>query len=126
MKTIVIAGNIGKDAETRQAGSDNVTSFSVAVEDRKGREKSTIWFSVDLWGKRGDALAQYLLKGERVCVAGDLSMREHNGKTYLTVRADQVTLMGGGNRHERQDDRGENRQSTERPRDDVDADTIPF
>ena len=106
MKNINIAGNIGKDAETRQAGSDNVTSFSVAVEDRKGREKSTIWFTVDLWGKRGDALAQYLLKGERVCVAGDLSTREHNGKTYLTVRADQVTLMGGRQGVGRQQDDG--------------------
>ena len=96
MKQITIAGNLGRDAELRQAGSGQVCSFPVAVEHREGQNKSTLWFDCSLWGKRGEALAQYLTKGTRVCVAGDLGTREHNGKTYLQVRADQVTLMGGG------------------------------
>lgn len=97
MKSITIAGNIGKDAEVRTTqGGDKVTSWSVAVEDRQGQEKSTIWFDCTLWGKRGEVLAQYLTKGTRVAVSGDLSKREYEGKTYLTVRADQVTLLGGG------------------------------
>jgi single-strand DNA-binding protein len=96
MKTITIAGNIGKDAETRTTqGGETVTSFNVAVEDRTGKEKATMWFRCSLWGKRGPALAPYLTKGGKVCVAGDLSAREHEGKTYLEIRADQVTLMGG-------------------------------
>ena len=95
MKQINIAGNIGKSAETRQAGDTTVTSWSVAVEGREGRETVTIWFDVSLWGKRGEVLAQYLIKGNKVAICGDLGTREHNGKTYLTVRADQVTLMGG-------------------------------
>ena len=101
MKTIVIGGNIGKDAVTRTTqGGDIVTGWSVAVEERNGKDKRTVWFDVSLWGKRGEALAQYLTKGTRVAVAGELSTREHEGKTYLTVRADQVTLMGGGERRD--------------------------
>lgn len=96
MKQITIAGNIGKDAETRTTqGGDKVTSWSVAVEERTGKEKSTIWFDCSLWGKRGESLASYLTKGSKVAVSGDLGKREHEGKTYLTIRADQVTLMGG-------------------------------
>lgn len=96
MKSICIAGNIGKDAVTRTTqGGEKVTGFSVAVEERQGQEKRTIWFDVSIWGKRGDALSQYLTKGSRVAVSGDLSTREHDGRTYLTVRADQVTLLGG-------------------------------
>lgn len=108
MKNIVIAGNIGKDAVTRTTqGGEKVTGFSVAVEERQGQEKRTIWFDVSIWGKRGDALSQYLTKGSRVAVAGDLSTREHDGRTYLTVRADQVTLLGGKpDGSQRQDDRG--------------------
>ena len=99
MKSITIAGNIGKDAETRTTqGGDSVTGWTVAVEDRSGKEKGTLWFDVAFWGKRGETLAQYLTKGSKVCVTGDLSKREHDGKTYLTIRADQVTLMGGGER----------------------------
>jgi single-strand DNA-binding protein len=110
MKSITIAGNIGRDAVTRTTGGgDKVTGFTVAVEDRQGKEKSTLWFDVAIWGARGEKLADYLIKGGKVCVSGDLSMREHEGKTYLTVRADQVTLMGGkseGQREEREPQRG--------------------
>ena len=95
MKQITIAGNIGKNAETRSTGENRVTGWTVAVEDRQGREKTTIWFDCAMWGSRGEALAQYLTKGSKVAVSGDLSKREHDGKTYLTIRADQVTLMGG-------------------------------
>lgn len=97
MKNITIAGNIGKNAETRTTqGGDKVTSWTVAVEDRAAKEKVTYWFDVSLWGKRGEALAPYLTKGGKVAVSGDLSKREHEGKTYLTIRAEAVTLMGGG------------------------------
>lgn len=104
MKTITIAGNIGKDAvvRTTQTG-DSVTGWSVAVEERNGQDKRTLWFDCALWGKRGSALAQYLTKGTRVAVAGDFSTREHEGKTYLTLRADQVTLLGGGEKREHVD-----------------------
>jgi len=107
MKTITIAGNIGKNAELRQTqGGDQVAGFSVAVESREGREKTTMWFDVSIWGKRAESLAQYLTKGTRVCVTGDLGTREYNGKTYMIVRADQITLLGGGNRDQSQDQGG--------------------
>lgn len=104
MKQITIAGNIGKDAEVRSTqGGDMVTGWTVAVEERKGQEKRTLWFDCTLWGKRGEALAPYLTKGGKVAVSGELSTREYEGKTYLTLRADQVTLMGGKQDSERQD-----------------------
>ena len=110
MKSIVIGGNIGKDATTRSTQQgDKVTGFSVAVEERVGQDKRTIWFDVSIWGNRGEKLAQYLTKGSKVTVAGDLSTREHEGKTYLTVRADQVTLMGGGQQN---DGGGQHRQQS--------------
>lgn len=111
MKQITIAGNIGRDAVVRRTNADDaVAGFSVAVEERNGQDKRTLWFDCSLWGKRGEALAQYLTKGSRVTVAGDLSTREHEGRTYLTVRVAEVTLQGGG---ERRDD-----APRDRPRDD--------
>lgn len=130
MKQIVIAGNIGKDAVTRttQAG-ESVTGWSVAVEERiAGGDKRTVWFDVSLWGKRGTTLAPYLTKGGKVTVAGDLSTRDHQGKTYLTVRADQVTLMGGKADTTR-DDAPLPRETASRDRAQVPADLddeIPF
>lgn len=107
MKSIVIAGNIGKSAELRSTGNgDKVAGFTVAVDDGFGDKKRTLWFDVSIWGKRAETLAPMLTKGGKVCVSGDFSTREHDGKTYLTVRAAEVTLMSA-----RQDgDRGEARQ----------------
>jgi single-strand DNA-binding protein len=93
MKVITIAGNVGKDAETRTTqGGQSVTGFTVAVTDR---QKATTWFDVSLWGKRGETVAQYVTKGAKIVVTGELGTREHSGKTYLTVNASDVTLMGG-------------------------------
>lgn len=128
MKSIVIGGNIGKDAVTRttQQG-DKVTGFPVAVEERTGQEKRTIWFDVSIWGSRGDKLAQYLTKGSRVTIAGDLSTREHDGRTYLTVRADQITLMGGGQSRDGMSDAHRASYNAQAPHRDMPDDSdIPF
>ena len=99
MKNITIAGGIGRDAELRTTqNGDKVAGFSVAVDDGVGQNKGTLWFDVSIWGKRAETLAQYLTKGSRVAVSGDLGRREHDGKVYLTVRANEVTLLGGGKR----------------------------
>lgn len=122
MKAITIAGNLGKDAVVRTTpNGDKVAGFGVAVEERNGQDKRTIWFDCSLWGKRGEALANYLTKGTRVCVSGTLSTREHEGKTYLTVSAHEVTLMGGG---ERREESGRRDEPT-RAKGDLD-DEIPF
>lgn len=130
MKQITIAGNIGKDATVRHTqGGDAVAGFSVAVEERSGQDKRTIWFDVSIWGKRGEKLAQYLTKGGKVTVAGELSTREHEGKTYLTVRADQITLMGGGDRNHDVTEPEPNRSQQQRsapPSSSIDDDEIPF
>lgn len=98
MKQLTIAGNIGRDAETRTTqGGDSVTGFTVAVVDRASNSKDPIWFDVSIWGNRGEKLAQYIKKAGKIAVTGDFGRREHDGKTYLTIRADNVTLMGGRN-----------------------------
>lgn len=98
MQLITIAGRIGKDAELRTTSNgDKVCGFSVAVETRNGRDKVTNWFRVSLWGKRGEALSQYLTKGSAVTVVGEFSLGEYDGKPQLNLRASEVALQGGGN-----------------------------
>lgn len=126
MKTITIAGNIGKDAELRSTGNgDKVAGFSVGVTDGYGDSKRTLWFDVSVWGKRAETLAPMLTKGGKVCVSGDLSTREYEGKTYLTLRASEVTLMGGKQGGEDVRHQGERRQEQQSSRSDMD-DEIPF
>lgn len=99
MNFITIAGQLGRDAEIKYLGSgDPVCSFSVA--DSQGREKPTIWWSCALFGKRGEALAQYLVKGQSVTVCGTVTEREwtdNNGqkRKSMDVRVGDVALQGG-------------------------------
>lgn len=98
MLNAVIAGNIGENAKTRQAGNSTVASFSVAVEQRGREGKVTTWVNCSMWGKRGETLVPYLSKGSKVCASGELTTREYNGKTYLELNVSDVTLMGGTKR----------------------------
>lgn len=123
MKNITIAGRLTKDAEFRRTqGGDPVLGFSVAVDDGYGQNKSTLFFDCSLWGKRGESLLPHLKKGGSVTVSGDFSRREHDGKTYLTVRANDITLQGG---------KPEGRKSEPQPDDgsygnEPDSDEVPF
>lgn len=98
MKMICIAGRTGKPAELRrtQAG-DPVLAFSVAVDDGYGERKKTMWFDCSLFGKRAQSLEPHMPKGTAVTVSGEFSTREFEGKTYLQVRVNDVTLQGGRN-----------------------------
>ena len=96
MQSITIAGKLGRDAELRHTqGGESVCSFTVAVDQRQGRDKTTNWWRVSLWGKRGEALAPYLLKGASVTVQGEFALGEYEGKPQLNVRANEIALQGG-------------------------------
>lgn len=98
MQSITIAGRIGRDAELRNTqNGDAVCGFTVAVDSRQGRDKVTNWWRVSLWGKRGEALAQYLTKGASVTVQGEFSLGEYDGKPQLNIRANEIALQGGRN-----------------------------
>lgn len=102
MKIITLAGTIGKDAVLRrtQAG-EPILGFSVAVDDGYGENKSTMWFDIALWGKRGQSLEPHLKKGTKVTVSGEFGQRQHENKTYFTCRANDITIQGGGERREK-------------------------
>ena len=124
MKQITIAGNIGRGAEIRTTqGGDKVTGFSVAVSDR---QKNTTWFDCSLWGKRGESLAQYLTKGNKVAVTGELTTREHEGKTYLGCRVSELTLLGSNSSNPRDAYSNASQGGAPAGGADLDDDSIPF
>lgn len=127
MLKVTLAGRAGRNAEhrTTQGGTD-ICNFSVACDVGWGENKRTEWIDVSKFGKGAEGLARFIKKGDSVTVIGDLSTREHNGKTYLQCRADDITLQGS----KQQDGRGEQRQGYSDPapnHDDLDdAGAIPF
>lgn len=95
MNVFTFSGNLGNDCRTNTVSGQTVVNFSVACKSGFGDKAQTNWIDCALWGKRGESLQQYLTKGAQVVVSGELGTREHDGKTYLTVRVNDVSLVGG-------------------------------
>jgi single-strand DNA-binding protein len=100
MQMIMIAGNIGKDPVLRNTpNGDAVLGFSVAVDqgkDKNGTKRESAWFDCSIWGKRATALQPYLAKGMKVTISGRPACRAHEGKAYMQVSVDELTMQGGG------------------------------
>lgn len=95
MNLLCVSGNLGKDAVVRKAGDQSVAGFSLAMKSGYGDKAQTIWLDCSLWGKQAESgLVQHLKKGQFVVLSGELGTREHEGKTYLTLRVANVTLGG--------------------------------
>ena len=125
MNSFNAIGRVGKDAVTRQAGNSQVTGFSLAVDSGFGDKKQTLWLDCSAWGDRFAKVGEYITKGSQLGVTGELGTREHDGKTYLTLRVADVTLVGGKRDDgERRPQQRQERQSA--PAEDFDDGTIPF
>ena len=96
MNVFTFTGNLGKDCRNGNQGGTAVCNFTVAVKSGYGDKEQTLWLDCALWGKQAESkLPQYLTKGAQVAVSGELSTREHEGKTYLTCRVSSISLIGG-------------------------------
>jgi single-strand DNA-binding protein len=131
MNNITIAGGLGRDAELKYLNNgDPICNFSVA--DSQGRDKGTIWWNCTLFGKRGEALAQYLTKGQSVTVVGTITEREWQDKEgakrkSMDVRVSEIALQGGRKDAEPQEERRAAPKAAPAPQtfDDMDDD-VPF
>ena len=126
MKQIVIAGNVGRAAEVRIAGQNKVTGWTVAVDDGWGDKKTTIWFDCNWWGQRGEKVAPYIGKGDKITVSGELSTREYEGKTILTVNVTDVKLQSQSAGGQQSSQQSSGYGAGGQPSRDLDSDAIPF
>ncbi len=116
-------GRIGRDGELRTTPNGKmVLTFPVAVDSGYGDKKKTTWPRVQVWDKRAEALAPYIVKGAQIGVSGELTMTEYTNKEgvkahSLDVRANDVTLIKGS---------VPQAGLTNSLRDDLDAEAIPF
>lgn len=96
MNNFCFTGNLGGDVKVNSTGGSTVANFSVAVKSGFGDKAQTMWIACALWGKQAESkLVDYLTKGQQVAITGELSTREHDGKTYLQVRVGTIHLVGG-------------------------------
>lgn len=131
MNVFTFSGNCGKDAEMRATKSGTeLCQFSVAVNSGYGDRKKTMWVKCTLFGKRGQSLAPYLLKGSKVVVSGEASLNEWEGKngtrTDLEVNVNDVTLVYSRQQGSQQSSAPAQQSAPESVPDGFDDEKIPF
>lgn len=98
MNKFIASGNLGKDCTIGTSGEKKVINFSIGVSSGYGDNKKTFWIECSRWGEN-TKVSEYLLKGQKVLVSGELSTRtwEKDGKSgsSLCLRCDDIELIGG-------------------------------
>ena len=104
LNRVTLIGRLTRDAELKYtSGGMAVCKFSIAVNKfRKSgeqRTEETHFFDIVLWGRSGESLNQYLIKGKQVAIDGELrqNRREQDGQppSKIEIVANNVQLLGG-------------------------------
>ena len=137
---VILVGNLGQDPEIKYtAGGAAVTTISIATSDSwkdkdTGEDQErTEWHRVVLWRRLAEITGEYLRKGSKVYIEGQLQTRkwEQDGQTRYTteiVAKDIQFLDSKGNSEssERSNSDSFKEQSTSDISDGDIDDDIPF
>ena len=105
-----LIGRLTRDAELAAIPNGTaVCKFSIAVNRSKkvgdSWEDEPSFFNIVLWGRQGEALNQYLVKGKQVAVSGELRQerwqQDGQSRSKIEIIANSVQLLGGGNSENR-------------------------
>ena len=110
--SIILIGRITKDcgADERSFSyvgngtAKAVVSLAVKRSVKKGDkwEDEVSYIDVTIWGKTAENLKSNLVKGKQICVCGYLKQdrweKDGQKQSRLTVVAESVQLLGGGNK----------------------------
>ena len=101
---VILFGRLTRDAELKYTTSGQaVCKFSIAVNRTRKNgdqwEDEANFFDVVLWGKRGEALNQYLQKGKMIGVDGELCQdrwqQDGQNRSRVEIVANNIQLLGG-------------------------------
>jgi single-strand DNA-binding protein len=94
-----VVGRIVKDAVLRfTPKGDAVLGFTVASDVGYGEKKHAVFTNCSMWGKRGEGVAPYVLKGAPVTVIGEMDQRKwetaEKSGTSLECKVSELILQG--------------------------------
>ncbi|MDR1566685.1 MAG: single-stranded DNA-binding protein [Treponema sp.] len=101
---VVLVGRLVRDAELKYtANGQAVCKFSIAVN--RSRKNGDQWveepnfFDIVLWGRQGEAVGKYLVKGKSVGVDGELRQdrwqQDGQNRSKVEIVASNLQLLGG-------------------------------
>lgn len=106
INSVILVGRLTRDAELKYTNAGTaLCKFSIAVNRKKKTgdqwTEEVSYFDVNIWGKHGEAVHQYLTKGQQVVVMGELRQNrwEQDGyaRSKVEITAENIQLIGGKN-----------------------------
>lgn len=81
----IIIGNVGRDPVFEYTAQGVARcNFSVAVNKVTGkgdnRQTKTLWFNVTIWRERAETANQYIKKGMKIMIVGEIDARIYTDK----------------------------------------------
>lgn len=93
MNKIVLSGRIANDLELRQTNAGiSFTSFTLAVDRRTAKEKTTDWIDCAAWRTTAEFICKYFQKGSPITVEGSLQSRSWEDKEGKKRKAVEVII----------------------------------
>lgn len=98
MNVWTYSGRVGADAELKKTQSgESVLSFRVCNKVGFGDRAIDQWVDNSYWGKRAEAIASYIKKGDLITVSGELKLAEFTKRdgtpgSKLAVRVNDLDL----------------------------------
>lgn len=101
---VILIGRLTRDAELKYtSGGMAVCKFAIAVNRRRKNGDQWVdeasFFDIVLWGRSGESLNQYLVKGKQVAVEGELRQdrweQDGQSRSKIEIMANNVQLLGG-------------------------------
>ena len=141
LNKVILIGNLGQDPEVKYtAGGAAVTTLSLATseswkdKDTGSDQEKTEWHRVVLWRRLAEIAGEYLKKGSKVYIEGQLQTRkwEQDGQTGYTtevVGRDMQFLDSRGSSSSDSssyDDTNQDMSSQNLPDSGITDDDIPF
>lgn len=136
---VTLLGAVGQDPEVRfSAQGLCIASFSLATsEKRKDKDEVTQWHNCVAFGKLGEIVQQYIVKGSKLYVDGTISYQQYEKdgekRNATKIVVNDISMLspanGSGNQssnHGKQKASGSGTSRSASPAQEFDDSEIPF
>lgn len=93
INTIIISGNVGKDAVLRVTpNGKHISSFSLPAKTGFGENEKTSWLNCKMFGSMAEKLSVAIVKGAKVTVSGEFVIEEWTRQDGSTAQTPTILV----------------------------------
>lgn len=114
MNVCQLMGRLTRDPELKITPNGiPVSSFSIAVDRRKGKDgrQETDFFNCIAWRGTGEHVAKWFQKGQRIALTGTIQNREYEDKDCIRRRITEIIVDNVFFADSKKDTQGDNNQN---------------